>query len=623
MALAWGAERVLLYNDAFAVIAGARHPAAFGRSLRGTSATLPVVDAEAVTAVLERGESRSLHGVRCRVERSGRAEELELSTSYAPVRREDGRVAGAMMVLQATSAPERRPETEREHALFESREQLRVLFEEAPIAMCISRQVRTVETNRAYRELFGFASAEEARGTPIRDRWAPESLPMVEEFAHRRARGIPVPSEYEGICLRTDGSRFPAHVAATMVHLPNGMATVGFITDITDRHQAAEGLRHANTRLQEMDQRKNQFLAALSHELRNPLAPIHYSLEILRKCAPGGEQAHRAHAVIERQVAQLTRLVNDLLDATRISRGNVELERERLDLDALVRQTADDHRPVFDAAGLEVEVRGAQRELWVNGDLARLGQAIGNLLHNAAKFTPRGGHVTVSVRCDSAAHQALVSVEDTGPGIAPDLMRRLFQAFTQADTSLDRSKSGLGLGLSLVKGLVELHGGFVRAESDGPGKGSRFTIAVPLEVATPLTVIAGDAEGEQQGARRVLVIEDNVESADCLRLALELTGHVVEVAHAGPDGISKAHAFAPDAVVCDIGLPVMDGYAVARALRQDAALDRVVLVALSGYAFPEDVAKAKQSGFDAHLAKPADIDALRRVLSRRSSERRW
>jgi PAS domain S-box-containing protein len=380
---------------------------------------------------------------------------------------------------------------------------------------------------------------------------------------------------------------------------------------------ASLALQHIEVRiaLEESDRRKDQFIGMLSHELRNPLAPIRNSLYILERAPPDGEQSLRAKTVIDRQVSHLTRLVDDLLDVTRISQGKIHLQQEVLDVCDVAHHAIEDYRSMFAKNGLELEMKLPERPLWINGDRTRVAQIIGNLLHNSSKFTEAGGTATVVVEEGTALKEALLRVRDTGIGIAPDVLPRVFEAFAQADATLDRSKGGLGLGLALVKGLVELHGGTVSVESEGLGTGAEFTLRFPLEAAwMPATapVRAGATNG---GARRVLVIEDNVDAANSLREVLELGDRSVEVAYSGAQGIEKARAFRPDVVLCDIGLPGMDGYAVARAMRGDPELSRVSLVALTGYALPEDVTKARAAGFDGHLAKPPTIEALERVLS--------
>ena len=368
----------------------------------------------------------------------------------------------------------------------------------------------------------------------------------------------------------------------------------------------------ANAQLVEADQRKNEFLAVLSHELRNPLAPIKNSLYILDRAAPGGEQARRALAVIDRQATQLSNLVNDLLDVTRITRNKIRLQKQRLEINDLVRRAVEDNRSSFDRSQVRLSCDFASTPVWINADGTRVAQMVGNLLQNAAKFTLSGGRAHVSVAAE--AGDAVICVVDNGIGMSPDTVARLFQPFMQAEQSLDRSKGGLGLGLSLIKGLAELHGGSIAAQSDGLGKGAAFVIRLPLDEGAAFEEVVLRAVGPRI-SRRILIIEDNPDAAESLREALELGEHEVEVAHNGPDGLEKARALRPDVVLCDIGLPGMDGYDVARAVRHDPALQSTVLVALSGYALPGDVERAAQAGFQHHLAKPPSVIALERVLA--------
>jgi len=391
---------------------------------------------------------------------------------------------------------------------------------------------------------------------------------------------------------------------------PGRMA--GIVQDITERKHAEEALRAANLRLAEEDRRKNEFLAVLSHELRNPLMPIRNGLYVLERAEPGSDQAVRALTVIDRQAGQLARLVDDLLDVTRISRNKIELQRRALDFNEVVRHTVEDHRSLFEVRGVGLETNFAAGRLSIDGDEARLTQAVGNLLHNASKFTPPGGEVRVSTTRVKSG-RARLSVVDTGAGIAPEVLRGLFQPFMQADMTLDRSRGGLGLGLALVKGLVEMHGGEVYAHSHGRGRGSEFLLELPLHSGA-----AASADPPVPPAapcrRRVLVIEDNADAADSLRALLEFLRHTVEVAYSGQEGLDRARAFKPDVVLCDIGLPGMDGFEVASAFRADPSLASVALIALSGYALPDDLERAANAGFSRHMAKPASPDAIQRLL---------
>jgi PAS domain S-box-containing protein len=364
--------------------------------------------------------------------------------------------------------------------------------------------------------------------------------------------------------------------------------------------------------LREADQRKNEFLGMLSHELRNPLAPIRNSLHILARAAPDSETARRAHAVIERQTAHMTRLVDDLLDATRISRGKIQLRRAVLDLGDLVRHSAEDLRALFVEAGIDLALELAAEPLWVDGDATRLTQSLGNLLHNSLKFTNRGGKVRVSLVREG--QDALLRVRDTGAGMDPETMQSLFEPFAQAERTLDRSRGGLGLGLALVKALVALHGGQVSAHSDGLNQGATFAVRLPLASAPPAAARRPAGPPARPARRRVLVIEDNVDAALSLREVLEIGGHEAVVAYHGHEGLAKARELRPDVILCDIGLPGLDGYQVARALRTDEELANVFLVALTGYARAEDLERAMAAGFDRHIAKPPSLEELEELL---------
>ncbi len=415
-------------------------------------------------------------------------------------------------------------------------------------------------------------------------------------------------------------------------HLVGGQPVlVGVITDITERKRMEEELRSSRLQLEQRVQERtaalqqvnedlrrlhlhnDEFISMLSHELRNPLSPLGNGLYLLKRNPSLDAPARATVAIIERQVRHLTRLVEDLLDITRVAHGKTQLRKERLDLCAAVQRTLEDHLATLTERDVSAEL--PPRPVWILADATRLAQVVGNLVENAAKFTSTGGHLQVSLRTEGTS--AVLQVTDDGVGIDDDTLHRLFHPFAQADRTLDRSRGGLGLGLALVKGLVELHGGSIAAHSEGRGRGARFTVTLPLADPQDATPSSTRKPGPDDGGahRSLLLIEDNRDAADSLKAILELEGHAVEVAYDGPSGLNLAKALHPDIILCDIGLPGMDGYAVARALTGELKQHPSLLVALTGYARPEDQRRAREAGFNRHLAKPVSAEALYQLLA--------
>ncbi|MFB3910397.1 MAG: PAS domain S-box protein [Candidatus Eisenbacteria bacterium] len=521
----------------------------------------------------------------------------------------DGKKATAT-IAQGQDITERK---QAEEALRQSHERLKKVLEVETVGVMFwdLSTGRMTDANETFLKLSGYSRQEVEAGELTWQRLTPPeyvelSLEEIEKFKVSGRIG-PYEKEY----FHKDGARQWLVFAGSSL---GGDACVEFCVDISDRKMAEDALREANLQLAEADRRKNEFLAVLSHELRNPLAPIANGLYILDRALAGGEEAKAAQKIIERQVRQLTRIVDDLLDITRIARGKIRLQRERLELNDLVGRTIEDHRAIFQRGDVKLEFEPAPSPVYVDGDWNRLGQSLGNLLQNAVKFTGRGGKVSAAVTVDPAARRAVVRVRDTGIGMTRETMSHLFEPFMQADMTLDRSRGGLGLGLALVKGIVELHGGEIAASSSGLGQGTEFIIRLPLDLTkAPSSQTA--PESKTSVRRRVLIIEDIADAATSLRLLLELCGHVVEVASDGPGGVEKARGFRPEVLLCDIGLPGMDGYEVARAFRADEVLRDVFLVALSGYALPEDLQKAADAGFDHHMVKPPNLEQLQNLLS--------
>ena len=432
----------------------------------------------------------------------------------------------------------------------------------------------------------------------------PEDLAFVQERLDAAIQGT-TPYDVIHRMIRGDGQTIHVHAKSQVMRDEQGkpLRMLGTVVDVSDRV-------HAERELREVDRRRDEFLGVLSHELRNPLAVIASSVRCLEHGAIADEQDRRAIVAIERQTRHLRRLVDDLLDVTRIRSGKISLQRDRVDLARLVRETVDDHRELL--AGRTVEVAVPAQPAWTHGDPSRLAQVIGNLLNNAAKFTLPGGSISVSLT--TCGDRLLLEVADTGIGIDRESLPRLFVPFVQAEHRSKHGRAGLGLGLALVKTLVELHGGEVRADSEGPGRGARFSIALPLDASAPSA--RAPAPRRVATPRTILIVEDDADVAEWLALALSFSGHHVTVSLDAAEGLAMARALAPDVILCDIGLAgPLDGYGVARALQGDPQLATIHRIALSGHALPRDQRQAREAGFEAHLSKPPDLDALERLLA--------
>jgi signal transduction histidine kinase len=389
---------------------------------------------------------------------------------------------------------------------------------------------------------------------------------------------------------------------------------------LAERRRVEEALRDANARLGDADRRKDEFIAILSHELRNPLAPIRYALPLFRR-GELDETAARALGVVERQVEHLTRLVDDLLDVSRITRGQIELRQEYVTLGSILTSAVEPASPAIAAARHTLELSVPDEPIWLYADPARVAQIVTNLLNNSAKYTPRGGRIILDAAREES--EAVVRVRDTGIGIPPEALPNLFEMFHQVTARADKSAGGLGIGLSLVKRLVEMHGGTVEAHSAGVGQGSEFVVRLP---------IAGDAQASEEchetpaapevGRRlKVLVVDDNADLVDMLATVVTELGHDVRKALDGRSAVAAARAYRPDVVLLDLGLPVMNGIEVARELRRLPDGAGLRLVALTGWGQPEDRRQTQEAGFDQHLTKPTDPKTLAALLARYAAER--
>ena len=365
------------------------------------------------------------------------------------------------------------------------------------------------------------------------------------------------------------------------------------------------------SRLQEADRRKDQFLATLAHELRNPLAPIATAVKILRRKAIADPDVQSAQNIIERQSVHLTRLVDDLLDLGRISRNKLELRPERTDLSTIINAALETSRPILDSCGQDVVVALPADPIYVNADIVRLSQVFTNLLNNGAKFSRPGGTITLGVETD--AQSVAVSVTDTGIGILPEHLPHVQEPFFQLNSSLQKAQGGLGIGLTLVWQLVEMHGGTVTVESEGADQGSRFVVRLPLAEKAPRQLPQSELENlrPSEPTRRILIVDDNHDSADAVALILQLDGHDVKTVYNGMDALNLVEQFKPHAVLLDIGMPHLNGYEVAQRLRRQTWGKNVLLIAQTGWGQEEDIRQCREAGFDHHVTKPIDFRKLR------------
>jgi PAS domain S-box-containing protein len=418
--------------------------------------------------------------------------------------------------------------------------------------------------------------------------------------------------------VRKDGSRFFGSGITTSVRNDQG-EIAGFakvLRDFTERKRLEEELRSRAEALARADREKDEFLAVLAHELRNPLAPIFYALQLLSQDADAN--AHRqARSIVERQVRRLARLIDDLLDASRIATGKLELRKGRVEVNRLVQHAVETAQPFLTTRRHQLTLTLPGEEIWLEADPSRLEQVLTNLLHNAAKFTDEGGHISLLV--EPRAGEVVLRVRDTGMGIPPEVLPRIFEPFIQGNRTNDPSQGGLGIGLTLARRLVELHGGTLLATSDGAGQGSEFAVTLPLPAALataphPETTPVPAHEVRHQPLR-VLVVDDNEDTVEMLAALLAMDGHEVRMAYSGPDALAAAATFRPDAMVLDLGLPGFDGYEVARRLRQDSADRDMVLIAASGYGQEDDLQRSREAGFDHHLIKPVEPRRLREILA--------
>jgi PAS domain S-box-containing protein len=575
--------RLVDVNDAFLHLTGYTREEVIGRPISELSLWVdPAQRERGLTALRAGGSIRHLEA-RLRTKAGGEI----VTLASADVIDLDGE---RCVVTALTDITER---VRAEAALRDSERRFSQAFHANPLPMSIVSLLdgRHLDVNEAAVRHSGYTRDEMVgRTKPELGFWvtAGERDRLLETLRQDgRARDFEVTFKTRG------GERRQLLVNSEIISYGGEPAVLSVSLDITDRKQ--------------VEQAKDEFLAMLGHELRNPLGTIASALGVLARVLPAEQRPMLE--IIDRQTDQLTRLVDDLMDVARLTAGKLELRRHTVDLRDLAQRCVD--AAAGRTAGHRVRVDGPS--LSVVGDPVRLEQIVRNLLDNALKYTPAGGDVRVGLRAVDGL--AVLSVRDTGEGIAAELLPRIFDLFVQQPQPLARSRGGLGLGLALVKRLVELHGGSVAAHSEGPGQGSEFTVRLPLATAAPSADDAPKPAARSGGRRRrVLVVEDNRDARESLRLLLELAGHDVETSEDGPDGLDKLRVFRPEVALIDVGLPGLDGYAMARMVRKTGDPSAVRLIALTGYGQPEDRRRALDAGFDVHVTKPIDPDRLEELL---------
>jgi signal transduction histidine kinase len=604
----WGPEHLCFYNDAYSRSIGPeKHPAMLGGPGREWWGEIWTIIGPQIEQVLRGGAATWHENQLVPIIRHGRLQDVYWTYSFGPIdeRAAPNGVGGVLVICTETTQ-----QVLTERRLAAERESFAQLFEQAPSFMAVLRgpEHRFELANPGYMRLIGH---REIIGKTIR-----EALPEAVAQGYLQLLDEVYRS---GKAYSASGAKYAAQVSpqappvdryVDFVYQPitdadgsvSGIFVEGF--DTTSRNLADIALQNAN-------RRKDEFLAMLAHELRNPLAPIRNAAAILARTVPEQSDGYLVVNMIQRQADQLTHLVDDLLDVSRISQGRIELKQETLNVAPLVEQAFETVAPLFQDKQQDVSLAPSYEPLHVIGDVTRLVQSLVNVFTNAAKYTDRGGKIRIQTR--GSPDDVFIEVSDNGAGISAELMPQIFELFVQGDRTLDRSEGGLGIGLAVVKKLIEMHGGQVSARSEGLGRGSTFELRLPRAPAPAVAdAVAASANGS---ARRVMIVDDNVDAADSLALLLGLEGHETECSYSAAAALQRVSAFAPEVVLLDIGLPDIDGYEVARRLRALPGGAAITLIAITGYGQAEDRERALASGFQTHLVKPVDLVVLGRILA--------
>lgn len=554
-----------------------------------------------------------------RVRRDGQP--INVSLSISPIHDEDGRVAGTAKIAREITE---RKQAEAEVLALKRQLERRIaewqaIFELSPVGISIAEdaECQRIWINPALRQLLRLPEGANASKSATPDQQPPFRILRngvdvpVHELPMQRciATGQPVVEEELDVVL-ADGTTYVLLKSAVPLFDEAGKVRgcFAFNMNVTEHKRAATESRMA-------DRRKNEFLATLAHELRNPLAPVRNALQVLRMKSPDIPEVQWAREVIDRQTFAMTRLIDDIMDVSRINQGKVKLNRERVELANVVKGAVETSRPLIEEMGHELKVTLSPGPVIVDGDLTRLAQIFVNLLDNAAKYTERGGHIGLTAQQQGS--DVVVTISDSGIGIPADKLPAIFEMFSQVEEGLSRSQGGLGIGLCLVKRLVEMHGGSIEARSGGPAKGSEFVVRLPIVVDQTYTrkLSDGGDKAKPTSNLRILVVDDNRDGAETLAMLLKMMGNNVHISHDGEEAVAAAREFRPHVVLCDIGLPKLNGYEACRQIKERAWDEKMVLIAVTGWGQDGDRRQAEEAGFDHHIVKPLDPQALMKLLA--------
>ncbi|HSL54416.1 MAG TPA: PAS domain S-box protein [Pyrinomonadaceae bacterium] len=533
---------------------------------------------------------------------------IMVSLTISPIKDESGNVVGASKIARDVTA-QKRAESDRQMFV--------TLVENSTDFIGIS-DLEGVPffINRAGLDMVGLKDIEEARQIRVQDFFFPEDqAKIVNEFFPGVLNDGHGEIEIRFRHFKTGEARWMAYKVLALTDTANqpiAFATVS--QDVTERRRLTDDLRRLAADLSEADRRKNEFLATLAHELRNPLAPMSNMLEVVKRADGDSEVLKRAHETLERQLGQMIRLVDDLLDLNRVTHDRLELRRSEVELSEVVQQAVEVARPLVDLAGHHLTIDLPDEPIHLNADRARLAQVFGNLLNNSCKYTRAGGSVSLSAK--HVGDEVVVRVKDNGAGIPQDKLDSIFDMFTQVDRTSEQSQGGLGIGLTLVKRLTEMHGGSIEARSDGEGQGSEFIVRLPILKQSAAAEQDGfEGRSESQAQRRVLIVDDNRDSADSLAMLMGITGNKTYMAHDGVEAVEAVEKYRPEVVLLDIGLPGLDGHEVCRRVREQPWGKDIIVIALTGWGQEDDRRKSEEAGFNGHLVKPVDYDKLLELLS--------